>query len=259
MSQETEHQFLAVLESEFCRAVATGAAERDRFISRFGFSVPDRRAIEKIAQSSPNGVVEIGAGTGAWARALHDAGLDVEAFDLHPPPSQENYWFAGSDPWFPVQRADHLVVERFATRTLLLAWPTRTEIWAAEALEVYHRAGGKCVAYVGEEPGGRTGDEVFQARLGHLSRCAQCAYGITTVPCICGIDALWNRIGTVPLVTWPGFSDALHLYEPTSGSDANRPVSLSSRVTRVFSRFGRRGRGTPARDGTGWSTRPYSE
>lgn len=241
-AREAEHQFLSLLQSEFQRAVATGAGGRARFISQFCFSVPDVRAVERIAQLSPNGVVEIGAGTGAWARVLHEVGVDVEAFDLHPPPSGENHWFAGSDPWFPVQLADHHVVERFATRTLLIAWPTRTEIWAAEMLEIYHRAGGRCVAYLGEEPGGRTGDEVFQARLGHVSRCSQCSYGIVTVPCICGIDQLWSRMATVPLATWPGFSDALHLYEPASGSDTIPSASRSSRARSAFSRFGGDGR-----------------
>lgn len=244
MAWEAERGFLSLLESEFRRAVGEGATERNTFISRFCFSVPNVRAVERIAQLSPNGVIEIGAGTGAWARVLHDAGLNVEAFDLHPPPSEENHWFAGSDLWFPVQAADHHVVERFATRTLLLAWPTRTEIWAAEVLEIYHRAGGRCVAYVGEGPGGRTGDEVFQARLGHLSRCSQCVYGIMTVPCICGIDPLWSRVATVPLATWPGFSDGLHLYEPVSGSGTIPSVSPSSRARRTFSRFARRRRGT---------------
>lgn len=251
-----DDQFLDLVDTEFRRAVAAGAVQRDGFIARFGFSVPDRRAVEAIARSSPNGVVEIGAGTGVWARVLDDAGVKVDAFDLHPPPSEENFWFAGSEPWFPVLRADHRVVEQFAERTLLLAWPTRTEIWAAEVLEMYHRAGGRCVAYIGEGPGGRTGDEVFQARLGHLSRCAQCAYGMATVPCICGVQALWARITTVPLATWPGFSDALHLYMRAFGSSADRGPT-PSRATQVLSRFGRRARETPVRDGTGRSTHPY--
>ncbi len=53
--------------------------DRDVFISRYGFSVPTDEALQLIASVSPQWVVEVGAGTGYWARLLNDVGVDVVA------------------------------------------------------------------------------------------------------------------------------------------------------------------------------------
>lgn len=197
--------------------VADVAETRRELIARYGFAIPTDQALEAIRRCSPAGVVEVGAGTGYWAHALQHRGVDVAAFDVHPAPSPRNQWFAGTRPWHAVHHGDHRVAERFPDRTLLIVWPTKNEIWAASAVEQYHEAGGSCVAYVGEGPGGHTGDDVFHALLGDLSACAQCAYGSTTSPCICGVRARWSRTETIVLPHWPGYDDNLHIYTRRSG------------------------------------------
>lgn len=187
-------------------------AARSELIARYGFAIPSDEALDAIGVVSPNGVVEIGAGTGYWAGLLHERGVDVVAYDQEPPPSAGNAWFAGSRPWHPVERGDHLAGARHPDRTLLIVWPTRNETWAAAAIDAYHQAGGSAVAYVGEGPGGHTGDDVFHARLGQLETCAQCAYGSTCSPCVCGITAQWQHTHTVALPQWPGFHDDLHVF-----------------------------------------------
>jgi hypothetical protein len=111
-----------------------------------------------------------------------------------------------------VQRADHNVVGDPPGRTLLIVWPTQNEVWASAAVECYFEAGGTCVAYVGEGPGGPTGDDVFHALLGELVTCVQCAYGSIASPCICGVTAQWSRGETIVLLHWTGYNDDLHLY-----------------------------------------------
>lgn len=181
-------------------------------IRRFGFAIPTDEALAEIARRSPGGVVEIGAGTGYWAHALQQHGVDVEAFDIEPPPSPRSQWFAGSTPWHPVRRGDHNVVSDYPRRTLLIVWPPKNDTWPSAALELFYDAGGTCVVYVGEPPGGRTGDDVFHARLGELAVCVQCTYGSAISPCICGVRALWTRQTTVELPRWPGFHDDLHVH-----------------------------------------------
>src|SRR6266540_6122950 len=117
-----------------------------------------------------------------------------------------------SQPWHPVHHGDHDVAGEHPHRTLLIVWPTKNEIWAATAVERYYDADGECLVYVGEGPGGRTGDDVFHALLGELTSCIQCDYGSTTSPCTCSVEARWRRTETVALPHWPDYHDDLHIY-----------------------------------------------
>src|SRR5262249_50271247 len=154
---------------------------------------------------------------GYWARLLHDRGVAVTAVDPHPAPSASNQWFAGQLPWFTVEKGDETTVVRHRRRTLLIVWPTRDECWAATAIELYRLRGGQRVVYVGEGPGGRTGDDRFHALLGSLGRCVACAYDVTDVACVCGIRPLWRAHTTIDLPDWPGFETKLTIYAPDHG------------------------------------------
>lgn len=182
---------------------------RAEAIRRFAFAVPDDAALAAIERWAPNGVVEIGAGTGYWAGQLDQRGVDVVAYDTEPAPSAANSWFAGTRPWFPVRTGDQETVELHTDRCLLLVWPTKNETWAAEAIERFHRAGGETVVFVGEGPGGRTGDDRFHVLIGELDRCYGCAYGLLDVACVCGTSALFAAVERVSLPTWTGFDDSL--------------------------------------------------
>ncbi len=212
---------------EFYESAIGGSADtvemRNYSIANYAFAIPTEEALNRIRHWSPGGVVEIGAGTGYWADALDQHGVDVEAFDIEPAPSAANTWFAGTPPWYPVQRADHNVAGEHPGRTLLIVWPTKNEVWAAAALERYDEAGGSCVAYVGEGPGGRTGDDVFHALLGELVTCVQCTYGSMTSPCICSVTARWSRSETIVLPHWTGYDDNLHLYTRRPQTRGRRP------------------------------------
>ncbi|MEQ1699512.1 MAG: hypothetical protein ABMA25_05340 [Ilumatobacteraceae bacterium] len=198
-------------------------------LRRYGFSVPTEGAIQLIAEHAQRGVVEIGAGTGYWAHRLSRAGVDVVAFDRFPPPSSSNQWFAGVPPWHAVHAGDEAVVERFPERLLLIVWPTRDEIWATEALERFHRAGGDLVAYVGDGPGGRTGDASFHAVLGESTTCLQCAFGATDEACICGVASLFARVIEIPLPPWQSDRDTLSIFQRRSGRVARRRTSSRRR------------------------------
>lgn len=201
---------------------SAAAATREAMIRRYGFAIPTEAALQCIAVAAASGIVEIGAGAGYWARLLFDRGLDVVAYDPAPPPSAGNRWFAGIDPWFPVAAGDHTVVECHADRTLLLVWPTRNEQWAADASTLFHRHGGQHLAYVGERPGGRTGDDALHARLGGYDRCYKCAYDLADAACVCDIERQWELQATVELPHWDGFDDNLHLYRRLSEHPTGR-------------------------------------
>lgn len=186
---------------------------RDALVAQYGFAIPTADALLALDRWSPDGLFEVGAGTGYWARLLADRDVDVLAYDIAPPPSAENQWFAGTTPWYQVAPADETIAASHADRTMLLIWPTRGELWPLRALELFHAGGGARLAYVGEGPGGRTGDDVFHALLGEVTTCAACRLGVTESPCICSTAALWERVERVELPHWQGFADDLYLYE----------------------------------------------
>jgi hypothetical protein len=186
---------------------------RDIAIRRYGFAIVDARAIAAIGAWARNGLVELGAGTGYTAALLNDYEIDVVAFDLDPPPSPTNRWFAGTTPWFDVQRGDETVVDDYTDRCLMLVWPTMNETWAADAVERFHAGGGERVVFVGEGPGGHSGDDRFHAMIGTLHRCYRCAYGLLEPMCVCEVPRLYNVRARVPIPHWDGFRDSVYLLE----------------------------------------------
>lgn len=193
----------------------------EAILRRYGFAIPTDAALDEIAHRSPAGVVELGAGVGYWAHQLSERGVDVAAYDVEPPPSERNHWFAGSTPWHAVTRGDQRVVADHPDRSLLLIWPTKNETWATEALANYHGAGGDCVFYVGDGPGGRTGDATFHAILGEFGRCLACSLGVPDSPCTCNSRQLWRRIAEVTLPAWQADDVRLWVY----GRFVARPAS----------------------------------
>jgi hypothetical protein len=213
--------------------------DRDAWIARYAFAVPTEEALRTVADASPGGVVEVGAGTGWWAHLLAERGVDVVAFDADPPPSPTSKWFAGSAPWHPVGRADESVVADHPGRTLLLVWPTRNEDWGGDAVARFAAAGGERLAYAGEAVGGRTGDDRLHALLGDLDRCWRCAYGVEDALCVCGVRPLWRRTATVELPHWDGYGDDLHLYERDRDAAPLGPAPPGRRGGRWGRRSGR--------------------
>ena len=214
------------------------APGRDELLVQFGFAVPDDAALARVARHSPNGVVEIGAGLGYWARLLADRGTDVVAYDIVPPPAPDNQWFARVDPGVPVAPGSERAAREHPDRTLLLVWPTRNEDWGADAALAHAAGGGQRLVYVGEPPGGRTGDARLHAALGLAGRCLACSYGVIDVPCTCGVTTQWQLIEELLLPRWDDGDDRLYVFGPPAPSATQRRTGLSG-VRRGRRRFGR--------------------
>ena len=187
-------------------------ADVEALTAQYAFAIPTDQALAAIQRHSPNGIVEIGAGTGYWASLVHTLGVPVTAYDPAPPMSPDNKWFHSSAAWFDVQQGDETVVDRHGDRTLLIVWPTRDQTWPADALDRYFAAGGDTLIYVGEGPGGRTGDARFHALLGGCDHCVACTYGALDLACVCGTRPIWQQRALVALPHWPGQHDDLYIY-----------------------------------------------
>lgn len=187
--------------------------QRDEAVRTYSFAVPTDEALGVIAAVSPEGVVEVGAGTGYWAALLAAEGVDVIAYDVAPAPSSANRYFRNREPWFSMVVGDELDASGHPARTMLLVWPTHDEVWPSNALERFHEAGGTCVVFVGELPGGRTGDDRFHALIGNLDHCVSCELDVVTAACICGVESLWQVAAEVVIPSWGSGSDRLQVLE----------------------------------------------
>lgn len=136
---------------------------RDQLVTDYAFSVPTGPVIMSIAQLAPR-IVELGAGTGYWAKLLSDAGADVVAYDKV---VGANHYMKGQQigRWFDVRPGDVDALAQHADRSLFLCWPPYEESVAADALDVWQGDIGSLVIYVGEGWGGCCADDAFFKKL----------------------------------------------------------------------------------------------
>ena len=159
---------------------------RHAFIDQYSFAVPSREALAAIARFSP--LIEIGAGTGYWAKLLRKAGADVLAFDLAPPAlgsSNPHGWTWTHTEVLPGGTEKLL---EHPDRTLFLCWPPYASAMAARCLELYQ---GEHLVYIGEGVSGCTGDDRFHELL----------------------ERAWVCIETVDIPHWPSVHDQLEVYQ----------------------------------------------
>jgi hypothetical protein len=86
----------------------TGHLAWHPLVHSYSEAIPTLKALQLLASLSP--LVEIGAGSGYWARLLADCGADIVASDIAAPDS--NSWTAGSQPWSTVIVCDALTAVR---------------------------------------------------------------------------------------------------------------------------------------------------
>ncbi|XXQ32702.1 Methyltransferase domain-containing protein [Plasmodiophora brassicae] len=174
---------------------ALGDADRDRVFRWYqrcheairlpmAHAVPSRQAVFVIAQFSP--VIEIGAGTGYWARLIRQrTGADIVAFDRVARPPD-------------VLACDDLaaVLQEHTGRTLFLCWPDLSDMGSV-ALQAYT---GDIVLYIGESFG--------RTLHGDFSQTGNAAFHL-------GLVSRFHEILRLPLPNWPGNRDCLSVFKRT--------------------------------------------
>jgi len=181
-------EFVDVLKDPFISAFSA----RHDLAPKYAWAVPSDEALSAIIEHSPQGVVEIGAGSGYWAWLLRERSVDVVAYDRKP------YHNAQVDAkWSLVKRGGPWHSKLFPERTLFLCWPPYAHSMAFQALSYYQ---GQTLAYIGEGEGGCTGDDQFHSAL----------------------EKEWEEIQFVGLPQWPGIHDNLVIYRRLAGIPERR-------------------------------------
>lgn len=143
------------------QAVLDGMSRWDRAPARFeavklySFAVPCVEAVAALVKLSP--VLEVGAGSGHWAKLLLGAGVDVVATDLGKQSDFSRFWNGGPK---VLQMDAAGAVRAYPDRNVFMCWPSDGEGWAAEAALAMRP--GRTLAYLGEDSlNGCTADERF--------------------------------------------------------------------------------------------------
>lgn len=141
---------------------------RNDFVTDYCFTIPYYDVLTKVASYSP--IVEIGAGSGYWARCLSKMGADILAYDSFPPGQHSPWeWYKGNawfdDSWYDIFKGDESAAARHPERTLFLAWPMPMNPMAYNALNNYKNAGGRRVIFIGDPHPASSGDEFFYQLL----------------------------------------------------------------------------------------------
>jgi hypothetical protein len=112
-------------------------AIRESITSKYAHACPDADLVTEIIEHP---TVELGAGSGYWARLLRDRGGDIVAID--------NWsWNEPSEKWSQVDTGDESALARHGDRTLLLVMPPRPSgeriirSWEGATLTVVTTAG----------------------------------------------------------------------------------------------------------------------
>lgn len=157
--------------------ISNGISEmrmREELVHKYSWAVPNEEALAKIASFSP--IIEIGAGTGYWAKRIVDHGGKIVAFDRHPEAHKH----------YNVAKGDWRAVSIYPDHTLFLCWPPYNESLAYDCLHAYK---GKHIIYVGEHDGGCTANDKFHKIL----------------------EDKWETIEIIDIPQWWGIHDRVYI------------------------------------------------
>lgn len=186
----------------------------------FSFALPCDRALDAIARHcGPEGLVEIGAGTGLWAALLRRRGLAVHAYDQTESASR----------FGPVSLGGPESVPHHPGASLLLCWPPLedfdggTNMMAVDALRLLSGPG--ALLYVGE----------WRGATGLVSQLSDrtVGAGMMSGPRFQAfVQREWECVETVQVLRWPGMADRLYVFrrrEPgLSAADGIYPADVFS-------------------------------
>lgn len=164
--------------------------KRDDFVHKYAWATPSKEAIAKIKEFAGNdGILELFAGRGLWARLLRDEGIRVTATDKFS--ERRQYFHSHDSPDFTdvlnMSHIEALLKFGLAHGTLLMCWPPYAQPFAAEAVESFP---GDKIIYIGEPCGGCTADDRFDRVL----------------------EENYEETGTVDIPQWFGLHDILMLF-----------------------------------------------
>jgi hypothetical protein len=150
---------------------ATGSARlafAEMFLqAAYAYAIPSPETIDWISNFvTDQPVVEMGAGRGYWADQMSHKGITVDAYEIEPPHKTTNASFphaeGQSSVWYPVKELEAAGADMWSDHVLFLCWPPGWgDTMASDTLEKFEMSGGSRLIYIGEQKGGKTGNDAF--------------------------------------------------------------------------------------------------
>jgi len=171
---------------------------RYHLTSKFAWAIPDDETLKALANLKRD-IVEIGAGTGYWARLLSNRNVNIVVYDICPVDAcvdskglyrgskYRNEFFDTDHSFFNVQHGDFNSVCLHPDRALLLCWPPYK---SSLALDTSYAYGGDMLIFIGETQNGCTSNAEFWEYL----------------------EDNWSIRSRWMIPTFHGFSDCLSIY-----------------------------------------------
>jgi hypothetical protein len=164
------------------RAYTRNMGLRFRLNQRYSWAVPTPVVTAQIKEFTPQGICEIGAGSGYWLGLLKDMGIDTVGYDDQSSHLEDRH----RGRWHPLIKGGAEKAGHHKNKALFLCWPPYNTPMAHEALKAYR---GDRLVYIGEGYGGCTGDDDFHDLL----------------------EKEWEVEYYPVIPQWPGIHDSLHL------------------------------------------------
>lgn len=156
---------------------------REQMVIKYSWAIPNELAIKTIAKYSP--IIEIGAGTGYWAKLLIDYGVKIICFDKYLIDNPYRHKIQ----YVPIYNGDHSVLNKFSIKTnLFLSWAPYNDPMAFDCLKSFK---GNYLIYIGESCYGCNANEQFFDELFNN----------------------WKKIESIDIPQWYGLHDSLSIYK----------------------------------------------
>lgn len=164
---------------------------RTALVQRYAWSIPSPSTLLWMVEAlDGRSVVEMGAGTGYWAWLLEQLGVDIVAYDEHPPLRGKNHWHCRDEQpgaqYVDIRIGTPETLANMGDRALFLSWPPYDTDMGAECLAAYP---GDMLIEIGEGEWGCTGNDAFYEALGD-----------------------WQEIDSGPMIQWSGMHDRITLW-----------------------------------------------
>jgi len=180
---------------------------RDFLCHLYSYATVSQSTIRKLSRilasyQQRDGIIELGAGTGYVAACLRQAGVEVQAYDLHPTPlngtadpmDAANEYHGSTRAFYPVRQGNHQVLRTkkdWGETALLLCYPPPHSDFAYDALKQFSKRSGRVVVFIGEFKG-LTGTASFERLLQRKYRLVE------RFPCLCWVTdassvSVWIR------------------------------------------------------------------
>lgn len=129
---------------------------RNNFVRQFSWAIPTPNVVRKICDATVGKkIIEVGAGTGLWAKLLKLSGSEIIATD-----SFESHGYREDNTYLPVHNLEAVaaIEQNRDCDVLMLIWPAYDTDMAERALKAFN---GSIVIYIGEGYGGCNANDEF--------------------------------------------------------------------------------------------------